>query len=326
MEVPCIQDNYCFKRRSGVLHTTYGVPQGSVLGPFLFIIFMNDLTRVNENVIMYADDTSFTVTGKADALEERVAADIGRLAEWFRASRLSLNASKTYCMKFGFGGGVSGLALSPSVGGELLLFETSIKFLGVTFQENLRWVHHCEDILKKISSQCYLIRNLKYILNKSQLRSIYFAHVESRLSYGILVWGSSPMLHDVFIAQKRVLRCLASVSPLESCRPLFHEYGILTVPCLYIRELLVFTFKRKHTLSLVGMEHNYNTRTNVYMLPHPRLELYRKSPFYLGIQLYNLLPQTFREIGCYRKFKREISRCLRENSFYSLDEYVAFFR
>lgn len=297
-----------------------GVPQGSILGPILFILYVNDLAQL-DGVTMYADDACLTVTGHGAAgVETGANLSLKMLSRGFSRSGLLLNCSKTSYLRFHAGG--RGLPLLDlRANGELLRGASSVRFLGVDLQDDLRWDLHCAGLIGKLNTACYQIRNLRGILDESDVIRFYYAQVFSRLACGMVLWGASPAASQVFVSQKRILRCIASVPRMHSCRPLFKKYNIMTLPCIYIYEVLLFTHKRRHLFINNHDIHTYATRRNLVRLPLPRLELYKSSPFYNGIRLYNVLPDEVltRNVG---QFGVALKRFLLLNAFYSVEEFL----
>ena len=134
------------------------------------------------------------------------------------------------------------------------------KFLGLNFDENLSWKPHSERLISKLNSVCYQIRILRPVIGLESLLSFYYAQVESRLVYGISFWGSGSMLGDIFIAQKRVLRCMAGVDNRTSCRNIFLRFNVLTVYGLYILKILNFVHSNISDINKNSDYHSYNTR------------------------------------------------------------------
>ena len=138
---------------------TYGVPQGSILGPLLFIIYINDLPFCVEHckTILFADDTTIYKTGKqVNNIYEDMNKELQILADWFRANKLSLNISKTKCMLF---------CRSPPPENEeiiLTMYNTAneVQFLGLHIDEKLDWHEHINKCKNKLTSALYVIKNL----------------------------------------------------------------------------------------------------------------------------------------------------------------------
>ena len=105
----------------------------------------------------------------------------------------------------------------------------SIKFLGMCIDSHMIWKNHVEQILPKLSAACFLIRNLIHTLNPDTLRMVYFAYFHLVLQYGIIFWGNSIHVHQVFKLQKRVVRLMSGVGLRSSCRSLFRKLNILPI-------------------------------------------------------------------------------------------------
>ena len=197
------------------------------------------------------------------------------------------------------------------------------RFLGMYIDENLKWDKHCQELCKTLSSICYQIRNLKLVLTEDQLRSFYFACVQSRLCYGICFWGASPGSRAVFIAQKRIIRALAGAMPGSHCKPLFARLRLLPLPCLHIQELALFVFRGRAGFQAVNQVHSYPTRSrhNIY-INNCRLTAARVSPAYLGASVCNKLPNEFQNICNLNKFKSTLRMFLFSRLYYSLNEFL----
>ena len=89
----------------------------------------------------------------------------------------------------------------------------STKFLGMHIDYHMNWKNHVEQILPKLSAACFSIRNLIHTLNPDTLRMVYFVYFHSVLQYGIIFWGNSTLVHQVFKLQKRTVRVMSDVGP-----------------------------------------------------------------------------------------------------------------
>jgi hypothetical protein len=123
---------------------------------------------------------------------------------------------------------------------------TETKFLGLIIDDTLPWNQHIDYIISKLSVACYAIRNIKYIVSIETLRLIYFAHVHSIMSYGIIFWGSSSKGQKVFIMQKRTVRVITNTRPRDSCKEVFKRMKIMTLHSQYIYALLLFVINNKN--------------------------------------------------------------------------------
>ena len=199
---------------------------------------------------------------------------------------------------------------------------TSQKFLGVIIDENLNWKNHCDHIINNLNSYCYLIRNLKSILNLKQIVIFYRAAIESKLRYGICFWGSSTSTNDVLICQKRIIRSIVGLSTLESCKQSFNNLEILTVFGLYIFELCVYTYKNKQKFKINSEYHNFDTRShNNIHLDFTTLSLKKNSPDLLGPKLFNKLPNYIKNSISINIFKNKLKSYLIPLTLYSTKEF-----
>jgi len=240
-----------------------GVPQGSVLGPLLFLIYINDLPKfVNEKSvpILFADDTSILVS-HPNPVEfcNTINTVFQILSDWIQNNLLSLNLDKTHFIRF-VTKNKNLTELNSKFDNKLPPITTTTKFLGLTVNCSLTWTNHIDFLTKKLSKTCYLIRNIKPYLSISTLRMVYHSLFHSVMSFGIMFWGNSPYSPIIFKMQKRVLRILEGVGYRDSCRELFKELKILTLSSQYILSLLLFVTQNRGLFVSNSSFHNFDTR------------------------------------------------------------------
>jgi hypothetical protein len=134
--------------------------------------------------------------------------------------------------------------------------------MGLIIDDTLSWNQHIYYIINKLCAACYVIRNIKYTVTIEMLRLIYFAHVHSIISYGIMSWGSVSLAQKVFIMQKRIIRVITDMRPRDSCREIFKRMKIMTFYSQYILvyALLLFVINNKNLFKNNSELHEHKTR------------------------------------------------------------------
>lgn len=306
-----------------------GIPQGSITGPVLFVIFMNDildiLTESNDTaqITNYADDTNLLISGTSYAnLVKNSAAIIQEADEWFAKNELILNVEKTNVILFR----TQQLRFdSPNsiqiVNSEVTINENT-KFLGVYINEYLKWDTHITYLGKKLNQICYSIKIICKYLNIKSIKIIYFANFEANARFGIIFWGSSQYIESVFLIQKRVVRSIFNLRYRQTCRGVFKKQQILTIYGLYIFECIMYLFKNKDKFVECGENHSYPTRSNDFSFPIHRLTLSEKHPNYMAIRLFNKLPNSIKHLQILNNFKRSLKNFLIDLEPYSVNDYL----
>ena len=171
---------------------THGAPQGSCLGPLLFLIFCNDLNLnlTYLSCIQFADDTTLYYTHKnLRVLQACIDHDLTKLTDWFRANSLTLNINKTNLLLFDYRKRES-TALEIHIDGTIIKSKKKTKFLGVILDNKLQWKDHYEQLKTKINRNYSLLCKSKNLLNVHGMKVLYYAQIYSHLSYCIVLWGS----------------------------------------------------------------------------------------------------------------------------------------
>ena len=179
---------------SDILSLSTGVPQCSILGPLLFLIYMNDIPNCTEyfNFILYADDTTLSSTIRIPSVSLiNINNELAKVYDWLAVNKLSLNIGKTkYVILHAINKRIEGVIPDLEINGIPLDKVTNFNFLGLQLNENMSWKPHIDSLSNKLAKYAGVLNRLKRFLPAHILRTLYFSMVQSRMMYCLLTWES----------------------------------------------------------------------------------------------------------------------------------------
>jgi len=323
---------------------TIGLPQGTVLAPILFNIYLNDLLElpINGKITAFADDTVILFEGQNWEEVEHIAnTEMMKIQSWLSKNQLTLNVKKTKYMTF-----FPTIVSQPKSQLHLELHSTNcnffsnikqctcslnkiieptseFKYLGVVLDGNLRWKDHVQYLTKKLRSTIPMFYELRNILDKRGLKMVYAALIQSSINYAILAWGGAypTNLKQLNITHRYVLKVISKRKRTYPSQLLYNECDVLPIHFDYVAACLKYFYT--NTNNQPPINHRYDTRKHIGQeLCFPKVSKQSNINYYkyTGRKYYNTLPLHIRKIESRRLFLRRSSEFVRTNKHRFADD------
>ena len=304
--------------QSSELPILHGVPQGSVLGPLLFILYINDLSLVSPNLfkLFFADDTVILNSGKDIAqIADQLNTDLITLVDWLNFNKLSLNIGKTKCMLFS----PQNIVAKPPIriNNCSIEYVKHFRYLGIIMDERLSFKQHIAFVKTKLAYLQGFIYSLKPYLTSETLKIVYYSYIYPHLLLHSIIWGGSASTHmaTVQVAQNKIVRTM-NKAEYTSTNDLYVRFQIAKVSDIFKNQALIFMYNwlRENKYSFLNDLRDYISSPNPHAtrnagnlrLPFPRLNVHKQSVIYNGLTLWNNLAPEIKEASSLASFKKRL--------------------
>lgn len=318
-----IQKVFLDSTYSNEVGITVGVPQGSVLGPLLFLIFINDVHKLDllGSIQLYADDSALFYSSKnVDLNLLHMKTDLKLLKHYFEINHLNLNVKKTKLIHFRSTHSRVDCSSGLFFENEVIPVSDSVVYLGLHMDQYLRWDVHITYVCSKLAAKVGILRKLKTFMPTDILLSIYYAFIHSNLSYLMGVWGcaGSSYLRPVEVLQKRALKFVFKLPLSYPSIQLFSQRAttVLNLKSMYfycISKFVFNTIKNTHfcNATFISSNHNHHTRYKFFLTRVAlKTTLGCKCISFAGPTFYNLLPISIRNSNTANLFAVNVRRWL----------------
>lgn len=293
------------------IKVTGGVPQGSVIGPLLFIIYINDICNIklNGKVILFADDTGLFYSGTIQDIFKKAQEDLDKIFQWTANNKIKLNEKKCTYMLFKVN--------KPEnqdlfINGIKILESDKTKYLGLILDKELKFTDHIEHLISKLHSLSFMLGRTAYLFNGKTKYLIYHANISSILNYLAAFWGQARKqdIEKLQVAQNKLLKILFQKNPRTHTEDLYKELKLLNIDKIIKLDSVKLIHKIKNNNICTGIDiklnseiHTYFTRTNqdVHILPKTT-NIGRKKITYQAAVWFNELPNNIKKADTYDRF------------------------
>lgn len=286
-----------------------GIPQGTVIGPILFIMYLNSLLKadINGTIISYADDTALIFHGQDwEEVKQKTKIGIKIVINWLETNRLTINMKKTNYLAFSLTKANRPIYCNIDINETIIKEAQHTKYLGIMIDKYLKWQPHMDYLTQRLRKLIYKFYILRTFLTTNEIIVIYKTLVESLLTYGIIVWGGiyNNALSRLNIIQKYLLKLIYKKNKLYPTRLLFTTQTV-NIRTMYATAICVHIHYHKTREDQINHKKNTRGKTEGKLKNPKNLKnINMRSYTYLAPQTYNLLPEEIKRNLNKKKFTR----------------------
>ena len=312
-------------KSSNTLPITHGVPQGSVLGPILFLLFINDFpcSSIFFKFTLFADDSNLLSKFKNSTpalIHSTLQNNLQHVYNWLQVNKIKVNVSKCKFIIFSYGRKTE---IAPLRFGDGEITETNeYKFLGVILDNRLTFKSHINHIKSKISQSIGILYKLNKFMPPNILKTLYETLIKPYITYGIEAWHSAPnyILEKVRVLQKKSIRAICDLSYNAHTNECFKTLKLLKIDEIFTENIAVYIYNTLKMGQNANVSdalvhhrsiHDHNTRNrDQLVLPRNQKSRTQKGFLFRGIKEWNNINQEIKNSNNVRAFRRNVKNFL----------------
>lgn len=299
-----------------------GVPQGSILGPILFLIYINDLPECLRfsNCLLYADDTTIYAYNKsANVIVDQLNYDLSNLSHWCAENKLCINPTKTHFVIFHSQLRTIELTSPLRLQNHVIHPSSDVMFLGLLLDQHLKFNLHTKLLSKKIGFGLRVLIKSRHYFPRYIMISLYHAFIHSHLQYCVSTWGNTYATHLAHVQhlQTQALRLITFSSFMAHAKPIFHSLNILPVINIFQQKVTTVIYRARaqeifiDSLTATALLNYNNTRfseNNNVLLPKAKTNYGQFTAYFMGISIWNRLPNHIKSSRTSTQFSRRVKQ------------------